>query len=103
LIHCGENLIQPVVVLLQRFSQHCEPLVHGFNAGLCQTTGTRGAVHAPRDQARILKDFQMLGDCGLRHLEGLRQFHHIGFALGEPREDCPARWIGQSGESGVEI
>src|SRR5580700_9508286 len=32
--HACKNLIQPVVVLLERLSQHCEPLVHCFNPGL---------------------------------------------------------------------
>src|ERR1035441_7113192 len=46
LFHAGENLVQPVVVLLQRFSQHCEPLVHCSNAGLCETTRALRAIHA---------------------------------------------------------
>src|ERR1035438_3481638 len=46
LFHAGENLVQPVVVLHQRFSQHCEPQVHCFNASLCETSRAPRAIHA---------------------------------------------------------
>src|SRR5216684_818591 len=92
----GENVIQPVVVLLQRFSQHCQPLVHCFNAGLCETTRAPRAIHATCNNSCVFEHLQVLGDCRLRHLEGLGQFHHSRFALGETCKNCPTRWIGQS-------
>src|ERR1700722_3186768 len=37
LFQAGQNLVQPVVVLFQCFSQHCQPLVHDFDTGLRET------------------------------------------------------------------
>src|ERR1035441_3141460 len=71
LFHAGENLVQPVVVLLQRFPQHCEPLVHCFDAGLCETTRALRAIHAKCNKSCVFEHFQVLRDCRLRHLEGL--------------------------------
>jgi len=45
---------------------------------------------------------EVLRDSGKAHLEGLGQLGHRCFAQGEPREDRPARGIGESREGGAE-
>src|ERR1700733_4479388 len=56
-----------------------------------------------RDQAGTFQHFQMLGDGGQAHGERFRQILHGGFALGEPRQDGAAGWIGEGAEGGIEV
>src|ERR1035441_3530728 len=44
--HPGQNFVQPVVVCLKGFSQHCEPLVHRFNTRFCETTRALRTLHS---------------------------------------------------------
>jgi hypothetical protein len=70
LFAAGENLVQPVVVLLQRFSQHGESQVPCFNSTRSQTNESPRAIQATGNQPCVFEHLQVLGDCRLRHLEG---------------------------------
>jgi hypothetical protein len=101
--HGGQNCVEAVVVFLQGFSQHGQPLVHCLNAGLREPARALGAVDPLDNESRLFKHFQMLGDRGLRHLEGLREFVHGRFTQSKPRQDRPACGIGESGEGGIQV
>jgi hypothetical protein len=58
--------------LLEGFPEHREPAVHGFNARLYKTTGAFCSVDSPDDQSRVFEHLEVLGDCWLRYVEGLR-------------------------------
>ena len=62
--HRGQNFVEPVVVFLERFSQHRKPLVHCFNPGLGQTTRALGALDATDNESRVFEYFEVLRDCG---------------------------------------
>jgi hypothetical protein len=101
--HCGQNFIQPVVILFQRFAEHGQPLVHRVNAGLGQAAWALGAVDSLDNEARFFEHLQVLGDGGLRHLERLCQFHDRGFSAGETRQDGAPGGVGEGGEGRVQV
>ena len=68
-----------------------------------EAAGTPLGVAGAGDEAGVLKDFQVLGDCGESHLERGGEVGDGGFAAGEAGEDGAARGIGEGGEGGVEL
>jgi hypothetical protein len=101
--HRGQNFVEPIVVFLERFSQHRKPLVHCVNAGLVQTTRALRALDATDNESRVLEYFEVLRDCRLGHREGLRQFHDGRLSLGEACKNRATRRIGQGRESSIEV
>ena len=69
----------------------------GFDAA-----GAALSVLADGDEAGAFEDFEVFGDGGLRHGEGLGELIDGGFPGGEASEDSAASGIGEGGESGVE-
>ena len=61
---------------------------------------------APRlvsfEQPRVLQDAQMLHEAGQRHVKRLREITHRLTAVREPRQDTPARRVGERGKYAVE-
>src|SRR5205807_7582905 len=53
--HIGQHLVQSVVILLQSFSKHFQPLVHCFNTRLRQPSRTPGSIHAAHHESRIFE------------------------------------------------
>jgi hypothetical protein len=49
---------------ISSFSQHCQPLVHRFNTGFCETTRAFRAVDPPNNESRVFEHLQMLRDAG---------------------------------------
>ena len=68
-----------------------------------EAAGTPLGVAGAGDEAGVLKDFQVLGDCGESHLERGGEVVDGGFAGCEAGEDGAARGIGEGGEGGVEL
>jgi hypothetical protein len=101
--HCGQNVVQPVIVLLECFSQNREPLVHRFNARLRQTAGALCAVNSTNNESRIFEYLQMLGDSWLCHLERSRQLIDGGLSFGKACQNRAARRVRQRCESGIEV
>jgi len=102
-IQVEENLIEPVVVLLEGLVEHGKPLIHGVDAGLGEAPRALRSLHTAHDESGILEHLQMLRDGGLGHLEGFGEFHHGGFAFGQASEDGAAGRISQSSEGGVKV
>ena len=75
----------------------------GFGEGL-GFEAARAALGVPAtgDEARALEDFEVLGDGGLGHGEGLGEFVNGGFAGGEAGVVGAAGRVGEGGEGGVE-
>src|SRR5215469_5059301 len=67
-----------------------------------QAAGARLSAPAAAHESRALEHLQVLGDRRLAHGERARQLHHTRFAASEPREDRPARRVGERGEGVVE-
>jgi hypothetical protein len=65
--------------------------------------GRHYSLAATRDESRALEHPQVLGDSGHAHVEGFGQFGDRAFAGQEPREDGPARRVGESGERHAEV
>ena len=68
-----------------------------------ELAGTPLGMAGAGDEAGMLEDFQVLGDCGESHLERGGEVGDGGFAAGEAGEDGAARGIGEGGECGVEM
>jgi len=60
------------------------------------------SLFSPREKAGALQDPEVLGDGRKRHLEGAREVRHRGVREGEPRQDRPARRVGEGGKSAVQ-
>ena len=101
-LHGGQNSIEPVVILLQSFAQHVEPLIHGIEARRSEAAWAFRAVDTLRDQSGFFEHFEMLRDCWLSHLKGLSEFHYRGFTVGEARENRTTRWISECRERSIE-
>lgn len=74
-------------------------MLHRRGTPAHQPARTPGAVHPPRDEARILQHLEVARDRRLAHLEGLGQLHHPGFALGQSGQESAPGGIGESGEN----
>src|SRR6267378_1269026 len=59
-----------LIVFLQCLSQHCQPLVHCFDAGFGESTRALRAIDATHDKSCVFEHLQVLRDCRLRHLKG---------------------------------
>src|SRR5580692_1629698 len=67
----------------------------------CEPTRALRTLDSANDESRIFEHLQVLGDCGLRHLERLCQFIDGGLPLGKARQNRPTRRVGQSRESSI--
>jgi hypothetical protein len=67
-----------------------------------EAAGAALGVLAAGDEAGAFEDFEVLGDGGLGHGEGLGEFVDGSLAGGEAGEDGAASGVGEGGESGVE-
>src|SRR5437868_3376270 len=101
--HGGQNVVEPVVIRGQGAPEHRKPLVDLVDGRRRQPARPFGAFDAAEDETCALEHLEVSGDGGLRHLEGLGQFHDGGFAKRQTRQNRPARRVGQRGEGGIEV
>lgn len=79
-----------------------EPLV-GVSEGLgFEPARAALGVFATGDEAGVLEDFEVFGDCRLSHGEGLGEFVDRGFAEGQAGEDGAPGRVSEGGEGGIE-
>jgi hypothetical protein len=78
-------------------------LVHCVDAGFGESTRPLRTIDATHNKSCVLEHLQVLRDRRLGHLEGRGQLHYGRFSFGETGKNCAPRWIGQSGEGGIEI
>ncbi|GAC1633608.1 MAG: hypothetical protein NVS9B14_08600 [Candidatus Acidiferrum sp.] len=67
-----------------------------------EAAGAALAVASARDETGAFEDEKMLRNGWLAHGKGPGEFKDTGFAAGESGKNRAARWIGESGECGVE-
>lgn len=97
-----EQRIEALIVLFEDFPVVFDP-VHGLIQSFgFQSAGTPLRIAANRNESGALEHFQVLGDGGLAHLEGLGELHHRRFPGREPCEDGAASRVGEGGEGEVE-
>jgi hypothetical protein len=96
-------IVEAIEGLFPELAIALEPM-GGILEGLdFEATGTPLGLPAAGDQAGVLEDFQVLGDCWESHLERPGEVVDRGFAAAEMGEDGTARGIGKGGESGGEV
>jgi hypothetical protein len=100
--HLVEKGVEALEVACPDFAVFFEPF-GGLDKRLgFEAAGAALSVLAPGDEAGAFKNFEVFGDGGLSHLEGLGEFQDGGLAGGEASEDGAASGIGESGEGGIE-
>jgi hypothetical protein len=101
-LHLFEKGVQALEVGGPEAAVFFEPL-GGFGERFrFEAAGAALRVLTAGDETGTFEDFEVFGDGGLGHGEGLCEFVDRGFARGEAGEDGATSGVGESGESGVE-
>ena len=92
-----------IEAIVPEFLVAVEPVIGFLHRRGLQPAGDDAAILAARDQAGGGQYVEMFHHRRQRHGEGFGQFadrNGVGFA--QARQQCPARRVGQGGESAVE-
>jgi hypothetical protein len=102
LLVLGQVLVETVEALFPEGAVLRDP-VGGRRQGLrIETAVVDPPLAALLDEPGVLQHFQVLRDCGQRHLEGRSKVGHAGLSEREPREDSAARRVRESGKRSIE-
>ncbi len=101
-LQCAQIVVQSIEARDPEAAIAFEPVVDGLEGGRLDPARPPLRLAAARDEARALQHLEMLGDGREAHVEGFRQLGHRGFARREPRQDGPARGVGEGCEGGAE-
>src|SRR5262245_21976292 len=98
----AQVIVQAIETLLPESAVTFQPVVHLLERTRLDAAGPPLRLAPAQDQAGALQHLEMLGDGGKAHVEGFGEFRHRGFAGRKPRQNGPARRIGQGREGGAE-
>src|SRR5262245_38979808 len=94
--------VQAIETLLPETAIAFQPVVHLLQRTRFDAAGPPLRLAPAQDQAGALQHLEMLGDGGKTHVEGLGELRHRGFAGRKPRQNGPARRVGQGRKGGAE-
>lgn len=97
-----EDGVEPLKGVLPVPAVTVEPVTRLSKRSRIEASRPALRIDAARDQSRLFKHLQVLGDCGLRHGKGPGQLTDRGVAGREPGEKRAPRRISKGGERSVE-
>src|SRR5579863_5378413 len=102
-LHIAEMFIEPVEALGPEPPVMLDPIGDFPQARCFKLAGTTLRVAAARNEARLLKHFDMFGNSGLAQSKRLCKLIDSRLAGNEPSQYRPAGWIRESGKRVVEM
>src|SRR5687768_18252739 len=101
-LQLAKIILQAVETFFPEAAIALQPIVNAFQSLGFDAARAPLRLASARDQAGALQHLEVLGDRRAADVEGLGQLVHRGLAERQPRQDRPARRVGEGCEFGAQ-